>query len=108
MAEAIAPRDFGGWYKIKMMRDLLISQQQQQQQQQQGKPSAGDRVLLPFDALVWIDADALVVQPHLQRFVDLMATHPSSDLIIGEDVTLNCLVSTGVMIVRECTAMLRA
>ena len=88
MAATIAPRKFGGWYKVNLLRELLLEQQQQ---------STADG---QYDAFVWIDADAVVVEPSLRRFEDLLAAHPTSDLIIGEDVTRASLVSTGVMVVR--------
>ena len=62
-----------------------------------------------FDYLVWIDADALVLN-HAVRLETFVETAAGADLIIGEDMADTDLLNTGLMLFRRtswCRELLR-
>lgn len=62
-----------------------------------------------FDYLVWIDADALVLN-HAVRLEAFVETAAGADLIIGEDMADTDLLNTGLMLFRRtswCRELLR-
>ena len=49
---------------------------------------------------MWIDADAVVLRQSL-RIEDILAQLPArAELVVGEDLTRNCLLNAGVLLVR--------
>ena len=64
--------------------------------------NADDQSPVPLDTthLLWIDADAVVIN-HDKRFEELWADLPANiELLIGEDVTLASLINAGVFSIR--------
>ena len=87
---ALGTRNHCTWYKIFMMlnymKDALASSSKTQRKN-------------TFTYLVWVDADACVVN-HNVRLEDVVALGKYRDLIIAEDQVF--LVNCGVMLIRVC------
>ncbi|CAB9500857.1 expressed unknown protein [Seminavis robusta] len=88
MLQEIAPRDFGSYHKIKLLRGALQNNDLYLQQHN-------------IEYLVWMDADACVIEPQ-QTLQDIVQQANNTDLIIAEDQTPSCLINCGVMIFRVC------
>jgi hypothetical protein len=85
MLEAISPRAHCAWYKALMLLRYLENKQ--------------ELLHSGIDYLLWIDADAIVIDHSisLDYFITLGR---GSDLIISEDIHKGCLINSGVMLVR--------
>jgi hypothetical protein len=85
MLAAISPRVHCAWYKAMLILRYL--------ENKQGLIDSG------IDYLMWIDADAIVIDHSisLDYFINLGR---GSDLIISEDIHKGCLINSGVMLVR--------
>jgi hypothetical protein len=92
MMDAIHPRGHGTWFKVALINRLLAQQQQQQ--------------AVAYTHIMWVDADAVVVN-FSKSVSELLAKAAGADLVIAEDMTPNCLVNAGVMLIR-CSAWSRA
>ena len=73
------------WYKVLLMNQLLNDEAFLQQHQVQ--------------YLMWIDADALVINPEV-RVEDVIQRGGGRDLIVAENMHAGCLVNAGVLLVR--------
>eukprot|EP00434_Breviolum_minutum_P000984 symbB.v1.2.000861.t1/scaffold38.1/size396883/1 len=91
MLDAIAPRDAHTWYKVLMLRRALEA----------STPTHG--------VVVWMDADALVVDQ--EKSLDFFLSQAEGrDLLIQEDLSMECRLNCGVMIFRRtkwCQMLLR-
>ncbi|RHY33733.1 hypothetical protein DYB32_001459 [Aphanomyces invadans] len=85
MMGAISPRQFCGWYKVLMIQRFLADMDELRRRQ--------------IGYLMWIDADAVVVNQAYQ-VERLLQRSGYRDLIISEDVNPCCLINTGVLLIR--------
>lgn len=81
MQSAITPRGHGTWYKVLMLNRFLADPHR------------------CFDWLVWLDADACVVDDRV-TIESFIQESGGRDLIIAEDMTPTSKVNCGVMIIR--------
>ena len=113
MHDAIEGRSHATWHKVVLLNRLLAEAEEEAL-----APAACDG---SDDAatsyLLWIDADAVVVN-HARTVEDLLALadngsggdgggsarHAPWELLIGEDLNSQCLVNAGVMLVRSRSA----
>ena len=97
--EARTDGAFGSWYKVSMINQLLAEQAERETSR-----TSDD---WPYTHLMWIDADAAVID-HSKRVEDLITLGGSrAQLILAEDMTQCCLLNAGVLIIR-CSAWSRA
>jgi hypothetical protein len=85
MLGQIAPRMHVTWFKVLLLRDLLA----------QAK-------IRGISWVMWIDADAIVIEPSVRVLEDIVASAGARELVIGEDMNPSCLINAGVMLVRVC------
>lgn len=86
MEQSILPKKHCTWYKIKLLQDIL----------------SNSDMIHNVSYLVWIDADAVVIN-HNISFIDLIKQHGADrELIIGEDMHLGCLINAGVFAIKVC------
>ena len=87
MMADIAPRDNPTWHKVKAINDELL--------QSDSTESAAEYVL-------WLDADAIVVD-HELKLDDVARACGWRDLVISEDLHAgsSCIVNAGVMLVKK-------
>ena len=85
LLEAIRPKAHCTWYKVKMVNEML-------------EASRGKRSV---HYVVWIDADAVVVDMEL-RLENIVGVADGFEVIIGEDMSACSLVNAGVFMVRSC------
>lgn len=85
---------FGSWYKVLMINRLLEECQ---------FDSSGEC----YSHIMWIDADAVVVDhsKKVEELIELAGRH--TELIVAEDMTPCCLLNAGVLIIR-CSPWSRA
>jgi hypothetical protein len=83
MVDLIRPRTHCSWYKVVLFNRLLQTLQ-------------GEK----FKYLVWIDADACVVNPNV-TIEALIELGGGKDLIIAEDMTPSHQINAGVMIIKR-------
>ena len=88
MLNMVQPRQFLGWYKVLMLNRYLNERREQ---------LVADGV----SWLVWIDADAVVID-HDKTLQQLLSRAAGRELCIGEDASTCCLINTGVLAVRIC------
>jgi hypothetical protein len=88
MLDKVQPRQFLGWYKVLMLNRYLNERRKQ---------LVADGV----SWLVWIDADAVVID-HAKTLQELLSRAAGRELCIGEDASTCCLINTGVLAVRVC------
>jgi hypothetical protein len=119
MMRAISPRQHCAWYKALLIRNLLHHLDLPVPSQPQPQPQP---VVTDWKFLVWIDADALILNSAI-RIEDILSNsfhflfpdneeaasasssspHKFPDLIISQDfsATSSCPINTGVMIVQN-------
>ncbi len=94
MTSQLGGAAFGSWYKVLMINRLL---------DELGKSGAirTDTGTSEYTHLMWIDADAVVVD-HSKRVEQLIALGGrTTQLTIAEDMTPCCLLNAGVLIIRN-------
>ena len=85
---------FGSWYKVLMINRLL-------DELARSGAVRTDTETAPYTHLMWIDADAVVVD-HSNRVEELIALGGrSAQLVVAEDMTPCCLLNAGVLIIRN-------
>ncbi|CAJ1365804.1 unnamed protein product [Effrenium voratum] len=80
MLEAVAPRDAHTWYKVLMLRRVMAEGQ--------------------HSHVLWVDADAVVID-QAKTLDSFIQEAEGRDLIIQEDLSAECRVNCGVMILRR-------
>lgn len=90
MESDIHPKTHCTWYKIKLLRDLLSDAHRAELTRQNVR------------YLVWIDADAVIVE-HEKTLINLVEqVGAGRELVIGEDMHTGCLINAGVFALRVC------
>lgn len=85
MTKIISPKKHCTWYKIALMRKLLNDTDHLTKNR--------------IDYIMWIDADAIVVDQTV-LLTDIIARAHGKDLIIAEDMNTGCLINAGVFLLR--------
>ena len=86
MLSAIAPRAHPTWYKVFLLRRCL-----------------SEAAARGVAWIVWIDADAIVIEPRTRIFEDIIRGDASGrELICAEDMHTGCYLNAGVLLVRVC------
>ena len=81
---AVAPRPHATWYKVLLMRQLLATAEAR-----------------GIAWLMWIDADAAVINPAVRLLEDIVAAASGRELIVGEDLhPTSDHLNAGVLLVR--------
>eukprot|EP01043_Picozoa_sp_COSAG02_P061281 COSAG02_NODE_8204_length_2662_cov_2.156067_1_plen_523_part_10 len=94
MTRQLGGAAFGSWYKVLMINRLL---------NELGKSGtiSTDTSTSEYTHLMWIDADAVVVD-HSKRVEELIALGGrTTQLTVAEDMTPCCLLNAGVLIIRN-------
>ena len=96
MRAVIAPRVHGSWFKVYMINRLL--QKYSGRRSSKTSPQQAEA----YTHLLWIDADAVVIN-HEQTVEEILQrAGAAANLVIAEDMTPCCLLNAGVMLIRIC------
>ena len=88
MAREISPKKHCTWYKIVLLRKLFANIELLKSKN--------------IQYIMWIDADAIVVDHKLTLF-NIINISKQRDLIIAEDMNPGCLINAGVFLLRATT-----
>ena len=101
MDEDISPRTFGGYHKIYLLRHLLrrLLARSTGELDADGDETEANMKWDSITHLVWLDADAVVVEPEV-TLQELLSRGGHRDLLIAEDQSTTCLLNSGVFVLR--------